>query len=204
MLEVEQVEAGDALHAAAVVFVVLHHALVAEDAVGLDGGKCFGKQSPQFVDPVFTHVPRVACERHRSVGRGEDHPSARPQHTGDFTHERCVVVDVFDHLEGNDEIERFVPEAERRHAHPSEFDVGCVAVSGGGVFVHRDETVAMRRDEFDAVSRSCPDLQHIARYDLCRAVVGQQRPLEDEVVGCVARYALGGCEFAHIATVSSV
>ena len=151
VLEVEQVEAGDALHAAAVVFVVLHHALVAEDAVGLDGGKCFGKQSPQFVDPVFTHVPRVACERHRSVGRGEDHPSARPQHTGDFTHERCVVVDVFDHLEGNDEIERFVPEAERRHAHPSEFDVGCVAVSGGGVFVHRDETVAMRRDEFDAV-----------------------------------------------------
>ena len=94
VLEVEQVEAGDALHTAAVVFVVLHHALVAEDAVGLDGGKCFGKQSPQFVDPVFTHVPRVACERHRSVGRGEDQPSARPQHTGDFTHERCVVVDV--------------------------------------------------------------------------------------------------------------
>lgn len=103
-------------------------------------GKASASSLRQLLDAVLAHVPRIACERHRGVGRGEDQSSTRAQHAGDFAHEGCVVGDVLDHLKGDDEIERCVGEIERRHAHAPELDAGRRGDRCGSELVHRDET----------------------------------------------------------------
>ena len=133
-----------------------------------------------------------------ALGVGEDHPSARPQHTGDFTHERCVVVDVFDHLERNDEIETARRQVERgnyglphlhvrkRRPFARRFD-----------FVEREKAGGVGGDYFDAVTRARTYFEYVAADSPRRLVIGQLRTLEYVVVRYVARYALRREYFSH-------
>ena len=200
MLEVERVEAQDARDAAAVLLIVGHHALVAEDALDLHRREsAVGEQSSELRGGVFAHVPRVARERHGGVGRGEDQHAARPQHAPGLGDEERVALDVFDHLERHHAVERAVGEGQGRHGRAAELHPRAVEQPGRGcMLVERDEPLGAGGEHLDAVARPGADLQHVARDAPGRRVVGQQRALEYEVVRRVARYALGRCDLSHV------
>lgn len=202
VLEVEDVEPGDARDALPVLLVVGHHPFVAEDALHVDLSEAAAEeQRREPVGRVFAHVPRVAREREGGVGGRDDEKTSRAQHAPDLGDEGRVALDVLDDLERDNGVEARVVEGQRRYRRPAELHAGAVDELGrGGVFVDGDEARGVRRDDFDAVARAGADFEHVAGDQPGGRVVGQQRALEDEIVGDLARDALGRCDLCHAVT----
>ena len=199
MLEIQHVEARDAGDAAAVLLVVGHDPVVARNAQHLDGGEAPREQVAQFVGRVFAHVPRIARERHRGVGRRDDELPARAQHAVHLAHEVHVAPDVLDYLERDDEVEAPVGKGQRRHRglHVAHVRQAGQTARLGNVFVEGDEAAGVRRDDLHAVARAGADLEHVAVDALRRRVVREQRTLEYEVVRSLRADALGRCHASH-------
>lgn len=139
--------------AAAVFFVIIHHFLIPEHPEGLDRGKTSGEELPESFGCVFAHVPRIARQRHRRVGRRHDKTSARAQHAGRFrarNHRRAGCV----RSPGTRSRSRNSLGKPAAAPRPPEFDVGQSSSSGAGTCL---STVTNRpgvgRHDLDAVTR---------------------------------------------------
>lgn len=140
VLEVQNVEPRDAANAAAVLFVIIHHFLIPEHPEGLDRGETPGEEFPESLGRVFAHMPRVARQRHRGIGRRHDETSARTQYAGDLAHEITVTLNMLDHLERDHAVETLLGEIQRRHLGLPELDVGQFEqLRRRDVLVHGDE-----------------------------------------------------------------
>ena len=202
-LKVQRVEAQEALYAAAVFLVVGHRLRVSEDAERLDRSETFSEQRAQLSGRIFPHVPRVARERHRGIGRGDDQLPAGPQHAVNLPHELPVAADVLDHLERDDPVERRVGEGKGRHDGLPECDVRpCEQLLRRDVLVDGGEAACVRRHDLDAVARARADLEHVAGYALRRRMIGQQRALKYEVVRSLARDPFRRVDLSHCSAVS--
>ncbi len=197
MLEVENIQPGHPLHAPAVLLVVGHDLVVAGDAQHFDLCED-AEQFAQLTGRIFAHMPRIARERHGGVGRGDDEPSAGTQHPVYFADELRILLDVLDDLERNHAVELPVGERQRRYGGLPEHNAGKVGeVDGRKVLVDGDETCGLGRHGFDAVARPGADFEHVAPDAFGGGMVGQQRALEHEIVGSLARHAFGGLDLCH-------
>ena len=198
VLQVEQIEAHDALDRASVLLVVVHDLPVAEDPERLDLGERTEQQPAQLLGRVFAHVPRVARQRHRGVGRRHEKPPSGPEDTVYFGDECSIVADVFDDLERDHPVERGVAKGQGRHHGLEERDVpACEQLLLRTVLVDGNEPPGVRCDEFDAVPRSGADFEHLAADAFGRGTVGQPRTLEDEVVRGLDRDPFRGVNLRH-------
>ena len=169
VLEVEGVEARDALHAAAVFLVIGCDLLVPEDPERFDPGETTPEELPQLFGGVFADVPGIACERHRGIGRGDDKAASGSQHAVDFAYELPVVADVLDDLERDYAVERRLGKLYRGDDGLAEFDIGpCEQFVCGSVLVEGDEPPGMRGHDLDSVSGPGSDFEHVARGENAR------------------------------------
>ena len=87
---------------------------------------------------------------------------------------------------------------QRRHFGLPEFDIGSCSSSGAGTCL---STVTKRRawrsHDLDAVAAPVPISNTSPPMRLRRGMVGQQRPLEDEIVGHFARNPFRGVYLTH-------
>ena len=105
---------------------------------------------------------------------------------------------MFDHLERDDAVERGVGVGERGHRGLTEGYVsGAEERFVRPVFVDGGEMCGPGGDDLDAVSRSGADFEHLARNAAGRLVVGEQRTLEDEIVGGLDRDPFGSLDPTH-------
>lgn len=198
VLEIQHIESRDALYACPVLLVVGRNLFIPEYAELFDLRETGLQQLPQLFGRIFAHMPRIARERHGGVGRCNDEAASGPQYAGDLPDKLRVATDVLDHLERDDAVERGIGVGERGHCGltegyvpgPEERFVRPVLVDGG-------EMCGPGGDDLDAVSRSGSNLEHLARNAPCRLVVGEQRTLEDEVVGGLDRDPFGRLNPTH-------
>lgn len=184
VLHIQDIETGEASYRATVFIMILHYLFVSENTLHIHFMKNRTHQFAHLRRFVFTHMPGIAGERHEFVGGGQNEGSAWFEHTEGLFEEEAVVPDVFDHLEGDDEIHGLIFDSgQRRDFGLMKNYIGQSIGDGRGMFVYREILRGERGQHFQPVAFSAADFQYISADAFGGFLISDQMTVMDYLVG---------------------